>query len=110
MFKPTDHEMKVMRYLHQHGLTERRNILVDCASENSVIGMRGRSTFARRRFYNGSNGAAPMIVARWMRRLIAEGLAREKRSQDRYYSHRGFELTPKGHQFVRDFHAAEPSS
>jgi len=96
-FRPTEHELKVLRYLHQRGPMERRDILVDCASDESLIGNRG---LHGRRSYNGSNGAAPMIVARWMKRLIAQGLARETREES---YHRNYKLTAKGEQFIRAY-------
>jgi len=104
MFKPTDHELKLLRYLHQHGLTERRSILLDCASDASLIAARASGTTGKRRFYQGSNGAAPMIVARWMKRMLATGMVRERRDADRSYVHIGYELTSKGDHFLRDHH------
>ncbi len=100
-FQPTEHEMKLLRYLHQRGPMERRSILVDCCSENSLIAQRAGLSTGRRPFFNGSNGAAPMIVARWMKRLIAEGLVAEKRSYDRYWRHLDYHLTHRGETFLR---------
>lgn len=101
-FKPTEHELKLMRYLHQRGPKERRDILVDCASDSSLISLRGRHTKSGRRFINGSNGAAPMIVARWMKRLITEGLVRENRITLSLGRHQDYRLTTRGQQFVRE--------
>ena len=100
-FTPTAHEWKLLRYLHQRGPMERRTILVECCSENSLIAQRAELSRGRKPFFNGSNGAAPMIVARWMKRLIAAGLIAENRSYDRYWRHLDYRLTPQGQAFLR---------
>ena len=99
-FEPTDHEAKLLRYLHQRGPTERRTILIDCASDNSMIGSRRNLSKTGAAFYNGSNGAAPMIVARWMRRLVGAGYVKEKRRQLGLHDH--YRLTEQGEKFVRE--------
>jgi hypothetical protein len=102
MFEPTAHELKVMRYLHQRGPMERRSILVDCCAETSLINLRKTRHNGQRGYYQGSNGAAPMIVARWMKRLLAEGLVAERRgSPSEHWEHIDYHLTSKGQSFVR---------
>lgn len=93
-------EARLLAYLDQKGPTERRTIVVDLASPDSRAG---------RGLQNGSNGAAPLIVGKWAKRLIAAGWVGVRHSS-RYVNHRGKQtggfyeahfITPAGRAALR---------
>lgn len=103
-FTPTDHELRLLRYLDQHGPTHRGKLVVDLASPDSVIASRAKWSTTGQGYYRGSNGATPMIAARWCRRLIAWGFVREVRSSRYQYQHHA--ITAAGRQFIRQIDPA----
>lgn len=89
----TPFELRILRYLDQHGRMHRSRIVVDLASPNSkVASMGGR--------LGGSNGAAPLIVGKWCRRMIRRGLIAAEYSRDGFYQFHM--ITPAGRQKVRN--------
>lgn len=81
-------ERRVLSYLDQRGPSHRAHIAGDLAAE-------GTNTAVHQ---NGSNGAVPLIVGNWCRRLKASGLVAECR-QDGFYRHH--EITPAGRAALR---------
>lgn len=65
--KLTSIERRVLTYLDQRGASHRTDVVCDLASEGSRIARNGGKI-------NGSNGATPMIMAKWCRRLVNNGL------------------------------------
>lgn len=85
-------EKRVLAYLDQRGATHRANVVCDLASPDSRIGRNGGQ-------HNGSNGATPLIMGKWCKRLIAAQLVRVNRSRDGWYlSH---EITDRGRAELR---------
>jgi DNA-binding MarR family transcriptional regulator len=86
-------EKRVLGYLDQRGPTHRSTVVCDLASPQSRIGRNGGR-------HNGSNGATPMIMARWCHRLIKDGLVREVREyRHNWYQHH--EITDAGRKALR---------
>jgi len=94
-------EGRLLAYLDQRGPSDRRKIVCDLASPESR---------AARGFQNGSNGAAPLIVGKWGKRLVAAGWVKINRSRPwrrpcgtvlagYYESH---EITPAGRAALRE--------
>lgn len=83
-------ELRVLRYLDQRGACHRHAIAADLASPDSRLG---------RGYCNGSNGAIPLIVGRWTRRLIAAGLVRVRSDPRGFYQ--CHEITDAGRAFLR---------
>lgn len=90
----TAHERRILGYLDQRGPSHRTNVVCDLASPDSRIGrMRGK--------HNGSNGATPLIMGKWCKRLIAEGLVKEVRAYATNY-YQNHEITPTGRLAIRN--------
>jgi hypothetical protein len=83
-------ERRVLAYLDQRGPTERRVAVCDLANPDSNAG---------RGFQGGSNGAAPLIMGAWCRRLIEAGLVVEVR--DAGWQYRAHKITPQGQILLR---------
>lgn len=83
-------ERRLLAYLDQHGATDRQKIVTDLASPESRAG---------RGIQNGSNGAAPLIVGKWAKRLIAAAWVTEQRSGGYYQKH---EITDLGRRALRE--------
>lgn len=94
----TAHERRILAYLDQHGPTHREKVVCDLASDDSMIGYRRQQG---RGWTRGSNGATPMIMANWCRRLEAAGLVRHVRSDDRHWQYLHHEITDKGKALLR---------
>lgn len=84
-------ERRVLAYLDQRGASHRRDLAADLSPSDSRTA----------RFQNGSNGAVPMLVASWCRRLKANGFVRENREYltNFYISH---EITSAGRSALRE--------
>lgn len=94
-------ERRLLAYLDQRGATDRRQIVCDLASPASKAG---------RGIQRGSNGAAPLIVGKWAKRLIKAGWV-STRYSDRYKDRRGrltggfyqaHAITPAGKAALRE--------
>jgi hypothetical protein len=95
----TKHEMRILRYLDNHGPTHRETLVVDLASDKSRIAERAAFTKSGRRFIRGSNGATPMISANWTKRLVENELVAHHR--DRNYFHIAYAITNRGRAWLR---------
>jgi hypothetical protein len=87
----TDHERRILAYLDQRGPTHRSRVVSELAREGTRIASNGGRP-------NGSNGAAPLIMASWCRRLIERGFVVQI-NRDHYYSHH--EITASGRAALR---------
>jgi hypothetical protein len=85
-------EQRVLSYLDQRGPTHRTNVVCDLASPESRIGQLGGS-------HNGSNGATPLIMGKWCKRLVDQGYVRCIHDHDGYYRHHA--ITADGKQRLR---------
>jgi hypothetical protein len=65
MIELTEHEVRILTYLEEHGPTHRAGVVCDLAAPDSRIGQGVR---------NGSNSAIPLIMGSWCKRLIKTGL------------------------------------
>jgi DNA-binding MarR family transcriptional regulator len=92
-------ERRLLAYLDQHGPTHRERVVVDLAGPESHIGYRRDQKIGAVR---GSNGATPLIMGAWCRRLIAEGLVNQARSDDRFWAYRHHEITAAGRRLIRE--------
>lgn len=92
-------EKRVLAYLDQRGPSHRERVVVDLASAESDIGHRRDNKWGAVR---GSNGATPLIMGAWCRRLVKEGLVRQVRSDDHYWAYRHHEITDAGRRALRD--------
>ena len=93
----TDHELRILRYLHQRGATHRSKIAMDLADPASNTA----------RHQNGSNGAVPLIVGRWCARLVREHLVKVNReARGWYHSH---EITGEGEDIIRTIPRPSPA-
>lgn len=92
----TSIERRLLAYLDQHGATHRSHIAADLSPDDSRTA----------KHQNGSNGAVPLIVGGWAKRLKAAGLVRENRDyrSNAYISH---EITAAGRAALRK---PEPSA
>lgn len=83
-------ERRVLAYLDQKGATHRSYMAGDLSKDDSRTA----------RHQNGTNGAVPLIVGKWCRRLKQRGLVRENREYgtDAYISH---EITASGKEMLR---------
>lgn len=95
----TSIEKRVLAYLDQRGPTRREEVVIDLASEDSLIAARRKYSKSGRGFVRGSNGATPLIMGKWCKRLEAEGLVRNVRDRDCHYRHH--EITPAGRAALR---------
>jgi DNA-binding MarR family transcriptional regulator len=87
-------EKRVLAYLDQRGPTHRSHVVCDLASPDSRIGRNGGR-------HNGSNGATPLIMGKWCKRLLDQGLVREVRQfRTSYYQHH--EITDLGRALLRE--------
>lgn len=93
-------ERRVLAYLDQRGPMHRETVVCDLASPESMIGVRGGRT-------RGSNGATPLIMGAWCRRLVAAGYVRQVRSDDRFWSYQHHEITDAGRKRLRAEEAEE---
>jgi DNA-binding MarR family transcriptional regulator len=82
-------ERRVLAYLDQRGPTHRSRVVADLAPDDS------RSA----KHQNGSNGATPLIMGSWCRRLDKAGYVRARYDRDAFYVHH--EITPKGSAALR---------
>lgn len=87
-------ERRVLGYLDQRGPTHRTHVVCDLASPDSRIGRLGGK-------HNGSNGATPLIMGKWCKRLIAKGLVKLVRSDHPYWAYRHHEITAAGRAILR---------
>lgn len=94
-------ERRLLAYLDQKGAMERRQIVIDLAAPDTRAG---------KGLQNGSNGAAPLIVGRWAKRLIEAGWVKINRSAS-YTNGRGkftggfyqsHQITPEGRAALRE--------
>ena len=90
MSERTGHELRILSYLDQKGPTHRANVVADLASPDSHHG-RGIS--------NGSNGAVPLVMGSWCKRLIAHRLVQCRYDRDGFYVHH--EITALGKAALR---------
>lgn len=93
-------ERRVLAYLDQRGPSHRTNVVCDLASPESRIGQMGGR-------HNGSNGATPLIMGKWCKRLTAVGFVSMRQTRDGYYMHH--EITDKGRAAFRAAHLKEPT-
>lgn len=93
-------EKRVLGYLEQRGPTHREKVVVDLAGPNSMIAARAKYSKSGCGFVRGSNGATPLIMGKWCKRLEAEGLVRNVR--DREYHYRHHEITTAGRAALRE--------
>jgi DNA-binding MarR family transcriptional regulator len=91
----TSIEKRVLAYLDQRGPTHRERVVSDLASPESMIGRRGGRT-------RGSNGATPLIMGAWCRRLIKAGFVRHVRSDDRFWGYMHHAITAAGRVALRE--------
>lgn len=71
-------ERRVLEYLDQRGPRHRGHMVIDLAAPGSK---------ASRGFQGGSNGAAPLIVGKWCKRLIAAGWVQMNTDRGFYRDH-----------------------
>lgn len=105
----TDHELRILRYLEQRGPSDRQKVVVDLADPDSAIGYR-RDHPNHGGGLRGSNGGAPLIMAAWCRRLVAERLVRTQREPVVWTTRTGrkeydrravYEITAEGRDVMR---------
>ena len=87
----TAHERRILAYLDQRGPSHRTNVVCDLASPESRIGRMGGR-------HNGSNGATPLIMGKWCKRLEAAGLVQHVRRGGYYLNH---SITDAGRAAIR---------
>jgi hypothetical protein len=87
--KLTSIERRVLAYLDQRGPSHRANMAADLARDDSNTA----------RCQNGSNGAVPLIVGAWCRRLIPANLVTVRCDGEGYYRHH--EITAAGAAAIR---------
>lgn len=87
-------ERRVLVYLDENGPTHRSHVVCDLASTESRIGRLGGK-------HNGSNGAIPLIMGKWCKRLIAAGHVSLVRSQRPYWAYLHHEITEAGRALLR---------
>ncbi|MBU0801389.1 MAG: hypothetical protein KKA05_10380 [Alphaproteobacteria bacterium] len=74
----TDLERRILSYLDQHGPTHRGDVVAALAGPDSRVA-KGIS--------NGSNGAVPLIMGKWCRRLIKAGYVAQVQTISGFYGH-----------------------
>ena len=90
-FTFTPIERRILAYLDQHGgSAHRRFVCQDLAADGTRLSRFGGS---------GSNGAAPMIMANWCKRLIKARLVVHRRHESGYY--RDHTITEAGRKALR---------
>jgi hypothetical protein len=86
----SDFELRILRYLDQHGPVHRQSWVPDLVSPHSKTA---------RCSMNGSNGAIPLIAGKWCRQLVHLGLVTVERDREGYY--RAHSVTSAGRHFLR---------
>jgi hypothetical protein len=86
----TGHERRILAFLDQRGPTHRWQVVASLASPDTKTG---------RGVANGSNGAAPLIMASWCRRLIAAGYVVQRNEGGFYRDHA---ITDAGRRKLRE--------
>jgi hypothetical protein len=83
-------EKRVLSYLDQHGPTHRQSVVHDLASPDSR---------AAHGYSNGSNGAVPLIMGAWCKRLITAGMVQSITDRAGFYDHH--RITAAGQDALR---------
>lgn len=92
-------ELRVLAYLDQRGPTHRERVVIDLAGPDSLIASRRGWTKSGNGFLRGSNGATPLIMGKWCKRLREAGLVRDIRDRESHYRHHA--ITDAGRKLIR---------
>jgi hypothetical protein len=89
-------ERRVLGYLDQRGPSHRERLVIDLSSDESKLGRRRDRGHLQG---GGSNGAIPLIMGAWCRRLIKEGWVKQISDPSGFY--RCHQITPTGRDGFR---------